>query len=41
MGFIGLRDTYAESGTPEELFKKYGLTADHIVLEIEKVIKRK
>lgn len=41
MGFIGLRDTYAESGTPEELFKKYGLTADHIVIEIEKVIKRK
>ena len=41
MGFIGLRDTYAESGLPEELFQKYGLTAGHIVAEIEKTIKRK
>jgi len=41
MGFIGLRDTYAESGLPEELFKKYGLTAGHIVAEIEKTVKRK
>ena len=41
MGFIGLKDTYAESGLPEELFKKYGLTAEHIVAEIEKVIKKK
>lgn len=41
MGFIGLRDTYAESGLPDELFKKYGLTAEHIVAEIEKTIKRK
>ena len=41
MGFIGLRDTYAESGLPAELFQKYGLTAGHIVAEIEKTIKRK
>ncbi len=41
MGFIGLKDTYAESGLPEELFKKYGLTAEHIVVEIERVIKKK
>ena len=41
MGFIGLRDTDAESGLPEELFKKYGLTSLHIVAEIEKTIKRK
>jgi transketolase len=31
MRFVGLRDTFAESGTPEELLKKYGLTADDIV----------
>ncbi len=41
MGFIGLRDTYAESGLPTELFQKYGLTAGHIVAEIEKTVKRK
>jgi transketolase len=29
--FIGLDDTYAESGTPDELLEKYGLTARHIL----------
>ncbi len=41
MGFVGLNDTYAESGTPDELFRKYGLTADDIVRKIEEVLKRK
>jgi len=41
MGFIGLKDTYAESGTAEELLKKYGLTAEHIVAGIEKTVKKK
>jgi len=27
MEFVGLQDTYAESGSPEELMKKYGLVA--------------
>ena len=27
MRFVGLKDTFAESGTPEELLAKYGLTA--------------
>jgi transketolase len=27
---VGIRDTFGESGTPEELLKKYGLTAGHI-----------
>ena len=31
MRFIGLDDVYAESGTPEELLEKYGLTARHIL----------
>jgi transketolase len=31
MRFVGLRDTYAESGPPEALLKKYGLTAPDIV----------
>ncbi len=30
MRFIGLDDTYAESGKPEELLDKYGLTSRHI-----------
>ena len=41
MEFIGIRDTYAESGTHEGLFRKYGLTAGHIVGKIEEVLKRK
>jgi transketolase len=30
MRFVGLRDTFAESGTPEGLLAKYGLTATEI-----------
>jgi transketolase len=33
MRFVGLRDTFAESGTPEGLLAKYGLTATDIVRE--------
>jgi transketolase len=39
--FIGTKDTFGESGTPDELMKKYGLTAENIVEAAEKVIKRK
>ncbi|MBI3286982.1 MAG: transketolase family protein, partial [Chloroflexi bacterium] len=28
---VALQDTYAESGKPEELLEKYGLSARHIV----------
>jgi transketolase len=31
--FVNLRDTYAESGPPEGLLRKYGLSADRIVEE--------
>lgn len=41
MESIGVRDTYAESGTPAELLEKYGLTAPHIVAAAEAVLKRK
>lgn len=27
---VGVRDTFAESGTPRELYEKYGLTAKHV-----------
>ena len=30
MAFVGVQDTYAESGAPDELLKKYGLTAEHV-----------
>lgn len=41
MGFVGMEDTYAESGTPEQLHEKYGLTAAHIVAEAEQTLTRK
>ncbi|MFN4260454.1 MAG: transketolase family protein [Gemmataceae bacterium] len=33
MRFVGLHDTFAESGTPDGLLRKYGLTAEKIVQE--------
>jgi transketolase len=33
MRFVALKDTFAESGTPEELLRKYGLTAGDVVRE--------
>lgn len=39
--FIGLQDTFAESGKPEELIEKYGLGKDAIKAAVKKVISRK
>jgi transketolase len=39
--FIGVRDTFGESGEPEELAEKYGLAARHIVEAARIVIQRK
>ena len=33
---VGLRDTFAESGTEVDLFRQYGLTAEHIVRAVRK-----
>ena len=41
MEFIAVRDTYAESGTAEELLDRYRLTAPHIAKAAERVIQRK
>jgi transketolase len=41
MEFVGLEDTYAESGTPRELMERYGLVAADIVRAVEKVVARK
>ncbi|MFT3904090.1 MAG: transketolase family protein [Niabella sp.] len=39
--FIGTQDTFGESGTPQELLKKYGMDVPDIVAAAEKVISRK
>jgi transketolase len=39
--FIGVNDTFGESGTPMELMEKYGLGATDIVQAVLKVISRK
>ncbi len=38
---IGLQDTFAESGKPDELLEFYGLTAQHIVAAARQAIKRR
>jgi len=38
---VGLRDIFAEPGTPEYLFEKYGMTAPFIVKAAQKVMERK
>lgn len=41
MEFVGVQDTFGESGTPKELMAKYGLTAEAIVKAVKKVVTRK
>lgn len=41
MEFVGIQDTYAESGPPEALLEKYGLTAPHIAAAARKALARK
>jgi transketolase len=39
--YIAVKDSFGESGVPEDLMAKYGLTAEHIVEAVLKVISRK
>ncbi|MDE3212509.1 MAG: transketolase family protein [Bacteroidota bacterium] len=39
--FVGTKDTFGESGKPEELLKKYGLDTPDIVSAAEKALSRK
>jgi transketolase len=39
--FIGLQNTFAESGTPKELIEKYGMDTKAIKLAVKKVMRRK
>lgn len=41
MRFVGLKDTFAESGPPEGLLAKYGLTAGDIVREALELVGKK
>ncbi|HUB79699.1 MAG TPA: transketolase C-terminal domain-containing protein [Bryobacteraceae bacterium] len=41
MEFVGIQDTYAESGQPDELLDKYGLVARDVVAAARKAIARK
>ncbi len=38
---VGIKDTFGESGKPDELLKAYGLTAESIVKEVKKGIQMK
>ncbi len=41
MEYVGINDTYAESGTPEGLLDKYGLIARDVIAAIRRVLSRK
>jgi transketolase len=41
MEFVGIQNTYAESGTPEELLEKYGLVAKNVVEASHRALSRK
>ena len=41
MEFVGLADTYAESGQPDELLDKYGMLARDVAAAVRKVVARK
>ena len=41
MEIIGVKDRFGESGEPNELLEKFGLTAKDIVEAVKRVLKRK
>ncbi|MBC8165101.1 MAG: transketolase family protein, partial [Bryobacteraceae bacterium] len=41
MEYLGIENTYAESGTPEGVLQKYGLTAERVAETVRKAIRRK
>ena len=41
MEFVGVEDSFGESGTPQELMNKYQLSSENIYLKCKKVISRK
>ncbi len=41
MEFIGMQDTFGESGNPDELYEKYGMSEKSIIAAVKKVIRRR
>ena len=41
MEFVGVEDSFGESGTPTQLMNKYGLSSEKIIEKCKKVISRK
>jgi transketolase len=41
MEFVGIENTYAESGSPEALLEKYGLTANKVAEAVRRAVSRK
>jgi transketolase len=41
MEFVDVGDQYAESGDPQGLLDKYGLTADAVAQAVTKAVQRK
>ena len=41
MEFVGIQNTYAESGTPEQLLDKYGLVARDVAAAVRRALARK
>lgn len=41
MEMLGVQDRFGQSGKPEELFDEYGISKDHIIKAVKKVISRK
>lgn len=39
--YVAVHDSFGESGTPDQLMKKYGLEKENIVLAVQKVLERK
>ncbi len=38
---VGVNDTFAETGNQDELFEKYGLSANHIASSVKEVLSKK
>jgi transketolase len=38
---VAVNDSFGESGTPDDLMKKYGLESSNIVAAVQAVLKRK
>ena len=41
MEYVAVNDSFGESGTPDQLLKKYGLDVPDIVAAVKRVLKRK